>query len=105
MLGTSTACIFLARKSNYCIRKKEMTRQVIKGVGIVLGGFVGLVVVSVIVLTAITDDQMKRTYAIPPSGIKVPNDAASIARGRHLVEDVLLCKECHGQTLSGQMMS
>lgn len=105
MPAISTAGISITRKSNHCIREQDVAKQVLKGVGIILGGLVGLVVVSIIVLTAITDDQLKRTYAVPPSGIIVPNDAASVARGKHLVDDVLLCKECHGPNLSGQMMS
>jgi len=37
--------------------------------------------------------------------VAVPTDAASLERGRHLVEVVAACTGCHGEDLSGEQMA
>jgi mono/diheme cytochrome c family protein len=44
-----------------------------------------------------------RTYRPPEDKIVVPAVAASIARGRHLVEAVAVCTICHGDDLGGKL--
>jgi mono/diheme cytochrome c family protein len=44
-----------------------------------------------------------RTYRPPDDDIAVPTDAASIARGKHLVEAVAVCTICHGENLGGKL--
>jgi mono/diheme cytochrome c family protein len=44
-----------------------------------------------------------RTYRPPDDKIVVPTDAASIARGKHLVEAVAVCTICHGDDLGGKL--
>ena len=43
---------------------------------------------------------MEKTYDISVDNINVPNDAASIAYGKHRVET--LCTGCHGENLGGE---
>ncbi len=74
-------------------------KKVLKWIGIVLGGLVGLVLVAGIVLYFIGDSRLTRAYAFPPSNLVIPTDAASIAIGKHRVE--VLCADCHGADLSG----
>jgi mono/diheme cytochrome c family protein len=44
-----------------------------------------------------------RIYRPPNDDIPMPSDAASIARGKHLVEAVAVCTICHGENLGGKL--
>jgi mono/diheme cytochrome c family protein len=50
-----------------------------------------------------TRSPRNRTYMPPSDDIAVPTDAASIARGKHLVEAVAVCTICHGEDLGGKL--
>jgi mono/diheme cytochrome c family protein len=83
-----------------------MVRKILKWIGIVLGGLIGLLVVAFIALYLIGSIKWKRLhgqYEVPVETVAVPTDAASIARGEHVVT-IHLCKECHMPTLSGQVV-
>jgi mono/diheme cytochrome c family protein len=43
---------------------------------------------------------LNRTYSIVPENVPIPTDAASIERGRHLVQ--VICSDCHTADLSGK---
>jgi mono/diheme cytochrome c family protein len=66
-----------------------------------------LVIVVLLALAGIVALEMRsprnRTYAPPADDIPVPTDAASIARGKHLVEAVAVCTICHGENLGGRL--
>jgi len=74
-------------------------KKVFKWIGIVLGSLVGLILVVGVVLFAIGNSHMNKTYDFAPSNITVPTDAASIEYGKHRAE--VLCEGCHGADLSG----
>ena len=44
-----------------------------------------------------------RTMAIPLPSITLTSDAATIARGEHLVNAVVGCADCHGEDLGGRV--
>ncbi len=44
-----------------------------------------------------------RIYHPPNDEITIPNDAASLAHGKHLVEAVAVCTICHGDNLGGKL--
>jgi len=44
-----------------------------------------------------------RIYHPPNDTIAIPNDASSIAGGKHLVEAVAVCTICHGMNLGGKL--
>jgi mono/diheme cytochrome c family protein len=44
-----------------------------------------------------------RIYHPPQDAIAIPTDAASIARGKHMVEAVAVCTICHGLKLGGKL--
>ena len=48
---------------------------------------------------------MAKTYDVAVPDITIPSDEASIARGKHLVERVSLCIECHDRDLGGKIVS
>ena len=77
----------------------------LKWVGIGLGSVVGLIVVAVIVVYFIGGAKLNKTYDIQPAAVAVPtNDPAAIQRGKHMVEAFVLCSECHGENLAGEVL-
>jgi mono/diheme cytochrome c family protein len=79
-------------------------RKVLKWIGIVLGGLVGLALVAVGVLYVWTESKLNERYTIPVEQVAIPTDAASIARGQHLATSVFVCNQCHGPDLSGGVL-
>lgn len=67
------------------------------------------VVLGVVLLTLVGVSAVEmrsprnRTYRPPDDNIAVPTDAASLARGKHLVEAVAVCTICHGENLGGKL--
>jgi cytochrome c553 len=47
---------------------------------------------------------LAKTYGAKPPEVTIPTDEVSIARGKHMVEKVSLCVECHGQDLGGKII-
>lgn len=58
-----------------------------------------------ILLYVITSRDIHRTYAFDDSPVRAARDTASLARGRHLVEAIAKCQECHGHDYGGKMVS
>ena len=75
-------------------------RKLLKWIGIVLGGLVGLMVIAAAALYLRATLTLTRHYDIQPAAIVIPTDAASVQRGQHLVE--MTCTDCHGADLSGK---
>ncbi len=48
---------------------------------------------------------MAKTYDVKAPKVTIPTDDLSIARGKHLVERVSLCIECHDTDLGGKVVS
>lgn len=74
-------------------------KKIIKIVGIILGGLIGVLLLAGIVLYFIGDARLNKTYDIPPSDLTLPTDAGSVEFGKHRAE--ILCEGCHGADLSG----
>ena len=79
-------------------------RKVLKWVGIVLGGLLGVIVVAGIVLNFVGASRAYRSYDLQVSAVKVPDDPASIERGRFVVEAMAGCTSCHGDDLAGELL-
>ena len=74
-------------------------RKVLKWIGIVVGGLVGLVVIAVVGMIISTNSRLNKTYDITPEQLAITSDAASLAIGEHWAE--IHCRECHGEDLGG----
>ncbi len=74
-------------------------RKVLKWIGIVVGGIVVVLLVTVAGLMISTDLRFNRTYAIEAEAIVKPGDTASLDVGRHWAE--IHCQGCHGSDLGG----
>jgi cytochrome c553 len=79
-----------------------MIKKVLKWIGIILGGLVGLLVVAFVVLYFVGSAKANQTYELPVESISIPSDAASIERGKHMAM-VILCTRCHTENLGGEV--
>jgi cytochrome c553 len=75
--------------------------KILKWIAIVLGGLIGLVVLAVLALGLIGGSRLNRTYPVEPETIVIPDDPASLERGRHLAQTI--CADCHGAALGGDL--
>jgi len=79
-------------------------KKILKGLGIALGVLVGLVVIAAMAVYVLTENNLYRKYPVKEMSIAVPTDAATLARGEHLVRYVSVCVDCHGEDLGGGLV-
>lgn len=72
--------------------------------GRLLAGLVVLILLALAVVYIVSSLAIRRTYNFPDSAISAATDSASLARGRHLVEAVGKCQDCHEGDLGGKTM-
>jgi mono/diheme cytochrome c family protein len=78
-------------------------RRILKWFGIGFAGLIGVLIVVATALYVLAGPKINETYDITVASVTVPTDAASVERGRHQVESLLLCADCHGEDLSGEV--
>jgi mono/diheme cytochrome c family protein len=64
----------------------------------------GLVLLALATLYALTEREFRRHYDVTAQALTIPNDAASLARGKYLVDNVVNCHDCHGKDLGGKLI-
>ena len=79
--------------------------KVLKWIGYIVLGVLLLIVVTVGTVWAITSNRIGKTYPTDVEAIAIPSDPQAVARGKHLVEAVGKCAECHGANLTGASVS
>ena len=72
--------------------------------GRLLAGLVLLIVLAVAAVYAISSAAIRKTYDFPDSTVRAATDSASLAWGRHLLEAVGKCQDCHDGDLGGKIM-
>jgi mono/diheme cytochrome c family protein len=77
-------------------------KKVLKWIGIILASLIGLLVIAVVVMYAMANYRMNRTYDVQVEAIPIHNDEATLERGKYLVENVSVCLECHETDLGGK---
>jgi cytochrome c553 len=77
----------------------------LRWLGYGLGAVVVLLVLALAGLYAVTAGPLGRRYELPDSPVRAATDSAALARGRHLVEAVGKCQECHGGDFGGKVMA
>jgi len=75
----------------------------LKRIGYAFGALVGLVIIAVGVVYAMSEVRFRRTYSVPDEHVAVSDDSATLARGAHLAASVG-CADCHGEGLRGNAM-
>ena len=79
-------------------------KKVLKWVGIVLGGLIGIIILAAVVLYIIGTFKINKTYDIQVAAVVVSTDAQAIERGRHIVEAMGMCMVCHADNLGGDIL-
>jgi mono/diheme cytochrome c family protein len=78
--------------------------KILKWVGIAIGGLVGVIVIALVVLYLLGGRRVNKDYDIAVAPVVVPDDAAAVARGKHFIESLGLCQECHTDNLGGEVL-
>ncbi len=76
-------------------------KRVLKWIGIILAGLVGLIILVVIVGTVRANGLFTQKWDYTPDTIQIPTDAAAVTRGQYLTDHFMLCADCHGPDLGG----
>jgi hypothetical protein len=58
--------------------------RILKWIGIVLGGLIGLIIVAAIAVFVITNSAINKVYDFPVASLSIPSDEAAIAKGKHV---------------------
>src|SRR5688500_7278726 len=82
-----------------------MTRSILKWAARVLAALVVLALVGAGYVYAASERRLRKKYDTSVDPVHVPRDSASIARGEHLVRNVIDCTICHGEDLGGAVYS
>ncbi len=79
-----------------------MMRQALKWIVVGLGSLVIIIGIAAIVLYSIGRSRLNQTYDIDVATVPIDDNPEVLDRGKHLVEAVLACAECHGTGLRGK---
>ncbi|HSJ13008.1 MAG TPA: cytochrome c [Longimicrobiales bacterium] len=79
-------------------------RRLLRWTGYALAGLVGLVLIIMVAVYAISERIIRRTYDVPGRALVLPADSASIAEGRRLATIRGCYGGCHGRTLEGALV-
>lgn len=79
-----------------------MLKKLLKWIGIVVGGLVGLLVVALIALYIVGGAKVDKEYKIAVKTVTIPTDAEAIERGKH-ISTIFFCTRCHTDKLSGDV--
>lgn len=77
--------------------------KTLRWLGVILVTLVGIAVIAAVAVFVITSNRLNRRFAVTPPALTVPTDPAAIERGRHLVQAVVKCVDCHGENLAGRV--
>lgn len=79
-------------------------RRILRWVSIVLGSIAGLMLLAVLVVYAVSERELRRTYEVPAVSVAVPTDPASIQEGERLAAIHGCFGGCHGRQAEGAVM-
>jgi mono/diheme cytochrome c family protein len=78
-------------------------KRILKWIGIILGGLAGFVLLTAVILHFVGLSRLNNAPEVAAKPVAAPTDAAALARGEHLVNNVGSCGMCHGENLGGQV--
>jgi hypothetical protein len=80
-------------------------KKIMKWIGIVISGLIGLILLTSLVLYPIGKKKLTRSYPnIRIESVKIPTDSNAIARGKH-VSVIWACTNCHSEDLGGKLFT
>lgn len=78
-------------------------KKLLKWIGIILGGLVGLLVLAATALYMIGSAKLAKKYELSVTTVPIPTDAGAIQRGKHLATAVYICTDCHTENFGGKV--
>jgi hypothetical protein len=85
--------------------KELKMKKILKWTGIVLGGLIGLTLLTGLALYPSGKEKLTRSYPnILVESVNIPTDLNSIANGKH-ISIIWGCTKCHGEDLSGKLLA
>jgi len=82
-----------------------MSRSIMKWLGRVVALVLVLCVLAAGLVYAASERKLRQKWDVTVDDVILPTDSASIARGEHLVRNVIDCTLCHGDDLGGAIYS
>ncbi len=79
-------------------------KRLLRWVGIGLGALLGLLVIALAVIYALSQRTLNQRYPVPQTTIDVPGDAAAIAAGQRLATISGCYASCHGRRAEGAVL-
>ncbi|HEU5079069.1 MAG TPA: cytochrome c [Opitutaceae bacterium] len=76
-------------------------KKLLKISGYVAGTLLGVIVIAAVVVYSVSNYKIKRHHELKVAGVRVPSDAASIEKGKHIVA-MRACADCHAPDFGGQ---
>jgi mono/diheme cytochrome c family protein len=77
-------------------------KKIFKWIGTSVAVLVGLILIALAVIFFKTEARLNHVYAPPVDALRIPDDTASIANGKHIFQ-YRGCQACHGEQLQGQV--
>lgn len=65
----------------------------------------GVLAAAALLVGLVSELRVSWIHHVAVQSLEIPSDAASLERGRHLVEAVTQCTTCHGQDLAGMRIA
>jgi mono/diheme cytochrome c family protein len=78
--------------------------RVTKWIGRGLVGLLGLLVIAIALVYAISSRRINKVYTVNDPAPAIPTDSASIAKGQHFVQAIGKCASCHGDDYAGKVI-
>src|SRR5437588_8938392 len=79
-------------------------RRLTKWIVISLIGLVGILVVAVEMVYALSSLRMRKTYVFKDAPITIRSDSVSLLNGHHFVQAIAKCAVCHGDDFAGKVI-
>lgn len=77
-------------------------KKLLKWVGVILAALAALIVVLLAAAYFQTEARLNKVYTPPADALTIPDDAESIANGKHIFQ-YRGCEACHGEQLEGKV--
>lgn len=78
-------------------------RTVLKWIGILLGGLLGLALIALVLIYLMTEERLNRIYSVEPEMIPISMELSDPER-KYPEVMIEFCRECHGPSLAGQVL-
>ncbi|MCC7447476.1 MAG: c-type cytochrome [Anaerolineae bacterium] len=80
-----------------------MKRKALKWGGSIVLALLVTVVAALVGVEVVSENRLNKLYSVPAEDLTIPNDAATIERGKHIAIAIAQCMGCHGDNLAGKV--